>query len=150
MTAPERTLRERLERLAAHLPTFRELPFSAGRSSGLVETDLSVSTMPCWSYSGEVRAFQQLAYEDGWVRGGLRWVDWMGTEEASASLELLVPGDVGGDVRRQRGLGWTQHLAAPALALPERDGDGDSDQSGEDAEGRDRIPPRHVAKASHR
>ena len=84
MGDPERSIRERLERLAAFLPLFRAPGFSPGRSNGFEETEPGHFTMPYWSYSSEVDAFQELVYEDGWVRGDFAWPTWTDSEEARA------------------------------------------------------------------
>jgi hypothetical protein len=84
MDDPERSLRERLERLGAFLPLFHAPGFSPGRSTGFEEADPGHFTMPSWEDSSEVHAFQALVYEDGWVRGDFGWPTWKESEEARA------------------------------------------------------------------
>lgn len=85
MSAPaERPLKERLKALAAFLPEFTHADFSFGEWQGLERTASGALTFPFVTWSDGVRRFVEAAYEFGWVRGDVDWIEWKGTPGATA------------------------------------------------------------------
>jgi hypothetical protein len=84
MRSADESLQRRLERLAAFRAAFRNTDSRIGQHTEAVESEPGHLTMPYWSYTENVEAFIELAYEDGWVRSDVNWGEWMGTDEAAA------------------------------------------------------------------